>query len=290
MKEVADKLRWLSRQPAFRRSPFRVAARVIIWELRMRFGKPVLVRFDGEVPIRLVPYEGISRLTYYFGISDPAEFAVMDAYLLPGMTVIDVGANIGLHSVFAARRVRPEGMCVSIEPDRYNFRRLQENLAAAAETSCETVTIHAACGAVDGGEVYVVHNPRDSARTQVSHVSAHSADGELVPLISLDACVERLGIERVSFLKSDTEGFEQEVLRGAQRLLAEQRIDVIQIEINDEALSASGADASSILQILQDADMVLCSWNFDAHRFEAEKQGVTAFNSYFVRHELLAAE
>lgn len=288
MTEVGGKLRWLTRQPAFRRSPFRVSARVVMWELRMKFRKPAVVRFDGDVPIRLVPYEGISRLTYYFGLSDPAEFAVMDAYLSPGMTVIDVGANIGLHSVFAAKRVAPGGMCVSIEPDRYNFRRLQENLSAAADISTETVAIHAACGATDGDLVQVVHNSRDTARTQVVHAPTPRADGELARVISLDACTERLGIERVSFLKSDTEGFEAEVLRGATRLLAEKRIDVIQIEINDQALAEAGANASSIVQVLQDAGMVLCRWNSNARRFEPEEPGVTAFNSYLVRRELLA--
>jgi len=290
MAEMVSKLRWLMRQPAFHRSPFRVSARVAVWELRTRFDKPATVRFDGEVPIRLVPHEGVSRLTYYFGASEPAEFAVMNAYLSPGMTVIDVGANIGLHSVFAARRVRPGGRCVSIEPDRYNFLRLQENLAAAAEASVETIAINAACGATNGDCVQVAHNSRDTARTQVSHVSAPSSDGEFATVISLDACAEQLGIERVSFLKSDTEGFEEEVLRGATRLLAEQRIDVIQVEINHEAIAAAGADSNRIAQVLQDAGMILCRWDFNAGCFEPEKPGVTAFNSYFARRELLAPD
>jgi FkbM family methyltransferase len=288
MTGVVGRLRWLMRQQAFRQSPFRVSTRVVAWEFRMKFGKPATVRFDGEVPIRLVPYEGVSRLTYYFGLSEPVEFAVMDAYLSPGMTVIDVGANIGLHSVFAARRVMPGGRCVSIEPDRYNFRRLQENLSAAGTASANTVAIHAACGATDGDQVQVVHNSRDTARTQVSRVPTPGAYGELAPVISLDACAEQLAIEQVSFLKSDTEGFEEEVLRGAARLLAEHRIDVIQIEINQAALAAAGADSDAISQILHDAGMIRCRWNFNACCFEPEKPGVTAFNSYFVRRELLA--
>lgn len=288
MLTTVGKLRWLVRQPAFRRSPILVSARVVAWEFRMRFEKPVTVQFDGGVPIRLVPHEGASRLTYYFGLADPAEFAVMDGYLSPGMTVIDVGANIGLNSIFAARRVRPGGRCVSIEPDRYNFLRLQENLAAAADSSADIIAIHAACGAVDGDCVQVVHNSRDTSRTHVTHASAPSSDGEFAPLVSVDACAEQLGIERVSFLKVDTEGFEVEVLRGATRLLSEQRIDVIQIEINLAALAAMGADSHGISRILHEAGMIHCRWNFSASCFEVEKPGVTAFNSYFVRRQLLA--
>jgi hypothetical protein len=57
-----------------------------------------------------------------------------------------------------------------------------------------------------------------------------AAPAEPVDIVTLDAfCVAR-GIDRISFLKVDTEGGDLDVLRGAERLLAEQRIDVVQVE------------------------------------------------------------
>ncbi len=52
-----------------------------------------------------------SLCLYVSGSFEPNEFAFIDRVLAPGMTVIDVGANDGLYTVFAARRVGPSGAC-----------------------------------------------------------------------------------------------------------------------------------------------------------------------------------
>lgn len=54
-----------------------------------------------------------------------------------------------------------------------------------------------------------------------------------VPVSTLDAYCKQRGIERIDLLKIDVEGFEFKVLQGARRMLAEQRIDVIQFEFNE---------------------------------------------------------
>ena len=57
------------------------------------------------------------------------ELELMESLLNPGMTVIDVGANVGIHTSIAARSVAPHGTVYGFEPVPENFEILVGNLA-----------------------------------------------------------------------------------------------------------------------------------------------------------------
>ena len=57
----------------------------------------------------------------YFGTYEPLETRLVAAFLKPGMTVVDIGANIGYYTALAASKVGPEGRIYAIEPDARAF-------------------------------------------------------------------------------------------------------------------------------------------------------------------------
>jgi precorrin-6B methylase 2 len=69
----------------------------------------------------------LSRCLYVGGTYEPMSSCFFPK-LQPGMTFIDVGANDGLYSLFAAKRVGPTGTVLALEPDRREFARLERNL------------------------------------------------------------------------------------------------------------------------------------------------------------------
>ena len=61
---------------------------------------------------------------------EPRKLEVMERLLKPGMTFVDVGANLGYFTLLAAKLVGPEGRVIAFEPHPDNTRRLRISIAA----------------------------------------------------------------------------------------------------------------------------------------------------------------
>ena len=125
---------------------------------------------------------------------------------LPGTTAIDVGANIGNHTVFLAAII---GARVhAFEPCPANHALLSHNVAA--NRLDDMVTVHGcALGDADGSGFIELRMPDNFGTTCV-----RSGAGD-VPVRRLDDIIS----EPVGLMKIDVEGAEAAVLRGAQRLI-----------------------------------------------------------------------
>ena len=75
---------------------------------------PSLTNFLGDIKIRLYPEGEIAEFLAFPWLFEKTEVALTAAFLQPGMSVIDVGANIGLYSILANMRVRPGGTVLGI--------------------------------------------------------------------------------------------------------------------------------------------------------------------------------
>lgn len=139
------------------------------------------------------------------------DMAVLRPLVAPGMTVVDVGANLGFFSLMIAPLLRPDGRIVALEPSRRTFAKLSGTIARNGLDDVVTA-VNSGCAAAAGSAT--LH--------QVSASSGNAtilADGggEEIGLTRLDD----LGLDSVGLLKIDTEGYESEVLKGGTRLLGE---------------------------------------------------------------------
>src|SRR4030095_4914874 len=71
--------------------------------------------------------EGID-LALYLGIFETDSVSVVRRLLEPGAVVLDIGANIGAHTLPMARRVGPNGKVYAFEPTQFAFQKLQNNI------------------------------------------------------------------------------------------------------------------------------------------------------------------
>jgi FkbM family methyltransferase len=139
------------------------------------------------------------------------EFELLAQIAKPGMTIVEVGANIGAFTVPLARKCAP-GVFYAFEPQQLVFQALCANLA---NNGIENVIATAeACGDQLG---HAVVPPVDYAASRnpggVSLVEDGSP-GRRVAVITLDS----LAIPHCGLLKIDAEGFEPKVIRGATEL------------------------------------------------------------------------
>jgi FkbM family methyltransferase len=278
-----SKLQWLFSHEIARKHPFRTVWRLINWEFIRIFNRAVESRYDETFDITLVPHEGASRLAYYFGVSEPELFAFYEGFLKPGMIVVDAGANIGLHTLFFAKRVGPEGRVYAFEPGQSAFDRLQSHIKRnqLANVRC----FHCALGASEG-VVSITENCQDNSRNFVVESSSATIGAKNVALRSLNQLLKEESVGRVDFLKIDVEGFEPQVLEGASNYLRQQSIRVLQLELDDSSLARSGYTAAQVGNMLYDVGYRCAEWTYQSKSFRPANKA--SFNTFFVTENELA--
>lgn len=143
------------------------------------------------------------------------EVAYCDQYdicasLKPGDVVLDVGANIGSFTLLASRLVGPKGRVVAVEPapDNVNCLRLMCERNGLHNVQIVPLAIGAECG-----EISLSIHPVSGGHSAKRRYGTKTVP---VRMTSVDALMHELGLHRLDFVKADTEGMEEETLRGAE--------------------------------------------------------------------------
>ncbi len=228
--------------------------RGVLWEqaLEHRLEVPLTVRwYDGlKVDVRLG--NDHSLCLYVSGTFEPNEFHFLGQILKPGMTMLDVGANEGLYTLFSARRVGPAGRVVAFEPSSRERSRLEHNVAR--NRFGNVTVVPCAVGSREGTAPLQIASGVHSGHNTLGALvydDAPAVGVEHVPVERLDTLIERLGVATVHMIKIDVEGAEMHVLEGARRTMAVHR-PILMVEANDEALQAQGASTAALLAFLRD--------------------------------------
>ncbi len=168
-------------------------------------------------------YIGGSLIKY--GEYGELEWQILDQLIAPGMTVIEVGANIGSHTVSLAKKVGRGGRVIAIEPQRVIQQYLSANIALNTLDNVEC--IRAGAGAENGQMIvprvdYFAHANQNFGSLSL----VAEGEGESVAVIRLD---DIIADKTIQVIKIDVEGMEADVLRGAAGLIAANR-PVIYVE------------------------------------------------------------
>lgn len=217
-------------------------------------GRQTVRDFDGRFIMTLDLAEHMQRRMFWMGYYNLRLVSLLDHLLERGMTVIDVGANIGEISLVCANRVGSAGHVVALEPIagiadelRLNVRRNglqgivqvhQQGLAGEAGRQA----IYASCGQHDVNEVHQGLG------------SLHGTEGVdqrigMVDITTLDELVRRIGLSRLDFLKVDIEGGELPCLQGGIETLR-RFLPIIAVEVQERSSLAAGYHSREILELL----------------------------------------
>jgi FkbM family methyltransferase len=217
------------------------------WDIALSRRNEVCVKSkDGH--ILYSPSKNISaRNTYLHGVKDPRVFQWMANHIGEGMTVIDVGANIGAYTLRLAKLVGANGNVIAIEPTSSNLFFLHRNVE---ENGFSNVSIEAvALGAVDG-EIEMSVAALNAGEHHVASPEDGAASREIVEMVRLDDIVKKHGAPILSFVKIDVEGFEHDVLLGFAETLRAQT-PILLIEHSQEAQGRYGRRREETIAFLQ---------------------------------------
>jgi FkbM family methyltransferase len=186
------------------------------------------------------------------GEYEPQLTSVFQRYCKVGMTVVDVGANLGYYSLLAAKLVGPSGRVIAFEPNSENCRLLLSSLRLGGVTNVELIPV--ACDRTVGWAYYSTHVGSNGGLIDKGDLLAHP--GVVVPTFRLDDIVTG----PVGFLKMDVEGAEGRVVGGATQLIERNR-PIITTELTRDMLrqvsAASVADYLGYFEGLGYAPTVL---------------------------------
>lgn len=157
-------------------------------------------------------------------------------YLPAGGVVIDVGANLGFTTLIFARHVGATGRIFAFEPSSLVYPKLLEVIGKNQLQNVECFKL--GCGAKPKTETLLVPRSSGNATIKRDGVQPEGMLREVtIEIDTLDRVMLPL-VQKVDFLKIDTEGFEDEVLAGADALIAQHR-PVIYIELSHEYADSS---------------------------------------------------
>lgn len=245
--------------------PFKGRWRVARAANRLFAPEPVRVRLPetGWLHIDLAD-QRVSAQVYWAGVGDDDRRMmrlIRDA-LPPGGVFFDVGANIGIFTLAAARHLAPTGgRAVAFEPHPVNAGLLRRNVAdnGAGNVAVEERGVSDAVGALD---------VRGAAGPGNWSVASEGPEQFRIELTTLDAYCATHGVERLDALKMDIEGCETKALRGARETLRRFR-PVMFLEVNREFLPRLGSSPAEML-----AEVAAAGYTVR----ELTRRGLTAFD------------
>lgn len=203
------------------------------------------------------------------GVFEPAETALLRRILKPGMRVLDVGANIGYHTLLAAQCVGPTGQVIAVEPDPDNLRLLAANLAPEIAQGRVRV-VPAALGASPGRTRLFcapscgMHRLYPSVVCGPDAVEVEVTTGDLLHLAPLD------------LIKIDVEGFEPAAIAGLAATLKSSPRVVLLMEFSPLAMLEAGFSPEALLQDLADLGFAPHSLTPDGDLLPLDPAGLTA--------------
>ena len=247
-----------------------------IWDKRLDVALPV--RVAGREVFKIYDYGKITRFrASSFESKEPETIAWIDSFA-PGDSLLDIGANIGIYSLYAASK---GSVVVALEPDALNYALLNLNVRLnnfGSQLMPYLVAAHNEPKFSDfnissyewGGALNSFDNTLDFAGNSYEPVHSQGVYG-----IPLDSFLSQIAF-KPAHIKIDVDGNENIILRGAFNSLRSPELRSVLVELDD-----SRADYGESVSLIEQAGFVLQEKThaamFDSGKFS------TIFNHIFVR-------
>jgi FkbM family methyltransferase len=167
--------------------------------------------------------EGIDLCIYLLGAYEPGTLHAYERIIRPSDVVVDIGANIGAHTLHFARLVGPAGGVFAFEPTDYAADKLRLNLSLNPDLAGRVnfqqrflvadSTVTPPLSIASRWPVANEHTDLDAGHLGKPEALAHAV------AVTADDFFDAHALQRLDFVKIDVDGYEYPVLRGFRRNL-----------------------------------------------------------------------
>lgn len=202
-----------------------------------------------EIGEKTIPFHGMQLTVNTKDISmvpslmnnnfEEFELNVFSSMIKPGSIILDVGANIGVYSLIAARHTGSKGRVYAFEPVPENFELLSRNIRQNELKN--VVCINKAVGSSNGK----IEMEIEKGSIATHYVSSSPKNPTAVPVTTIDSFIKNKKISRVDLIKMDIEGYEGFAIEGGLSLLKQPRIKLL-MEFSADFIALSGKQPEAV--------------------------------------------
>ena len=205
---------------------------------------------------RTFNYKGIQLLvdirdyvghSLYFGFKDEAHEKLM-ALVQPHFTILDIGTNIGSTLLQFANKLGGTGSVYGFEPDLINYNACIKNIELNSFHNINVANI--GLGNESGKFNLVVDTETNRAGNRIQFNIENNKNATTIIVERLDDWLKEKPENKIDLIKIDVEGFEMNVLKGAEQTL-KQFMPILFIELDDNNLKAVDSNAKELILFLE---------------------------------------
>jgi len=189
---------------------------------------------------------GLSKHLYFFGIREPECTRIWKTMVKPGMTIVELGANIGYYACMEAFLMKGKGKIYAIEPFPPNYEMLKKNIELNTYSPL-VETFHLAISNKSGKDKLFMSKEHNL----VNMLQSESGDYVEIETATLDDFL--VGKKQPDLIRMDIEGFEYYVLDGMKNTLQSVESCAMFIEVHPFQMFEKGLDYKKPLRALFDA-------------------------------------
>ncbi|HEV2268400.1 MAG TPA: FkbM family methyltransferase [Steroidobacteraceae bacterium] len=190
----------------------------------------------------------VGRSVVYMGDLDRKVSWACRKLVRPGDTALDVGANIGMLSLFLSDIVGQRGCVHAFEPNPRTYALLLRSISA---NSPRNIRAHGVALGEAECELTLSIPQGNAGGASLAGLAGQTIDSAVrVPVVPLDIWAQRMAVRKVDFIKMDVEGFEPQVLRGGLEFLRAVRPRAIVFEHNDTRIPCAEHPSFALLSAI----------------------------------------
>ena len=251
------------------------------WERQFAYRDSFVFTVDDGLKIIGHQDSYISRRLFE-GNFERAEIRFIKRFLRPDESFVDVGANIGYHSLIAANQLKDgQGKVYAFEPTPLTYKWLRDNIAI---NGFENVVPQAKALSNEAGKFLFnqYHGGKD-AYNSFGNVMKRSPQSQVeVETITLDQFISSIGTasHHISLVKIDVEGWEYPVFKGGLEYLSQQNAPVLMVEFTDDNARKAGFNCQKVYDIGRELGYTWVEYHGDELRPSPRKSYYEYSNLY----------
>ncbi len=191
--------------------------------------------------------------TDHFGLSvKPYHIhKIYEQIIKSGDVVVDVGSNIGIHTIYLSKLVGKSGKVYSFEPEPNNFALLKKNIEF---NKCDNVIIeHKAISNKTGKIKLLISNNMAGHRISNSDSQENTI---IIDCVSLDDYFKN-HYQKIDFIKIDAEGFDGNVIQGGQKIFTESKNLNMLTEFHSALLKNSDMSPKQFIELIEKNNFII---------------------------------
>ena len=250
--------------PFNRNDKFNAIWRFFRWQLVSRLLEYYILYPLTQNSVILVK-RGMTGVTgcVYNGLLEFEDMMFLLHFLRKEDTFIDVGANVGVYSILASSEIGAK--VISIEPIKETFNILSHNILLNNSQNVTLLNI----GIGDKKEELLFSSLKDTVNHVLDEIETSTLECEMVQVERLD---DILLNKKPSIIKVDVEGFETNVINGANQILSNVNLKAIIIELNGSGIRYGFDD-----NLLHDK---ILSYGFISYSYEPYERKLNKIEKY----------